>query len=384
MVTTTPRPDSSAYAQDTISGWHYSEADLLGALRGDLLLNPSIDLSNACNLNCGYCFIEEKNSSRKVRLPSELTIDETIAVIDDFANAGARTVNLVGAGEPTTDPNFDQIVIAIAGRGLTPVVFTNGIRLAHDPKAVDLLHDSKATVVLKYNAADHSIQDLVAGRAGYAVQRDHALECLVARGFTKANPTRLGLDIIAFEGIFHELPAIHRWCRARNIYPLIADFIPTGRTEGGHFVGIASAQHLPPTSQEELLRILRPLNEEKRRWLISELAAIDAREFGIGRIGGQAYYGGGACTQSLGLYVDIQGNIWPCVARTRNMSGVLKPGFLGNIRQGDTASNVWRNHPYLEHVRSTFNGSCPYKASLNGTVSDLRVPRLVRINGGVS
>jgi 2-iminoacetate synthase ThiH len=59
------------------------------------MLNPSIDLSNPCNLNCPCCFIEEKSSAREVRKPNELSVRETLQVVDDLASAGAETVNIV-------------------------------------------------------------------------------------------------------------------------------------------------------------------------------------------------------------------------------------------------------------------------------------------------
>ena len=87
-------------------GWDFDTETLRRAIRGEVMPNPSIDLGNPCNLNCPYCFVEEKFSPRKVRRSDELSIEETRAVIKDFHAAGACTVNIVGAGEPTIDPHF--------------------------------------------------------------------------------------------------------------------------------------------------------------------------------------------------------------------------------------------------------------------------------------
>jgi len=339
------------------------------------MLNPSLDLSNPCNLNCPYCFIEEKNSSRKTRKPNELSCAELIAVVEDFARAGAKTVNIVGAGEPTIDPAFQQIVSTIHMAGMIPVVFTNGIQIANDHTLATFLYASNATVVLKYNALDHHIQDLVAGRKGYPEKRNRALEALLDHGFNAHSPTRLALDVMAFKGNLADIPEIHRKCRRANLFPIIGDFIPTGRTESGHFVGFASVTTLEDSERTLVAQCLDPLSPTERADLFSTLLRIDENEFEITRSlpESAAYYGGGSCTQILGVYVDIQGNIWPCVARSQveKIASVSTP--LANWRKGPLPSELWKTHPYLAWIRSSYSGGCPYKPALACTAEKMLV-----------
>lgn len=363
----TPARNAWFDPKNVMHGWYFRDEEISSALAGDRLLNVSIDLSNPCNLNCHYCFIEEKSSTRKIRHPDEMTIPETLAVLEDFARAGAKTVNIVGGGEPTIDRAFSEVVSTIAGHGMVPVVFTNGIRLAeeHDCSLVKFLHDKNATVVLKYNSEDAAVQDLVAGRPGYTANRDKALDRLKDYCFNAEVPTRLALDIIAFKGNLAELPTIHRMCRAEGIFPILADFIPTGRTDNGDLQDNGSLAALAPSSRILAQRTLRPLSPQERADLVRELAEIDLREFQIAREAIPAYYGGAICTQLLGLYVDIRGNIWPCVARSRRTaSGALAAGFLGNVRAGDKPSEIWRTHEYMDRLRKEFTGACPYKPEL--------------------
>ena len=110
MITSTKQSSSGASNNNSIAGWTFSEQEIHQAINEYRLLNPSIDLSNLCNLNCPYCFTEGKNSERKLRLPNELSIDDTISILGDFASSGAKTINIVGAGEPTIDPHFELVV----------------------------------------------------------------------------------------------------------------------------------------------------------------------------------------------------------------------------------------------------------------------------------
>jgi MoaA/NifB/PqqE/SkfB family radical SAM enzyme len=330
------------------------------------MLNSSIDLSNPCNLNCPYCFIEEKNSHRKVRRPDELSLSETKEVIDDFVSSGCLTINLVGAGEPTIDPHFKEVVAYAYSRDLCTVVFTNGIALATDAHLAQFLYRNRVSVVIKYNSRDSDLQDLVAGRKGYTRKRDRGLEVLLDSGFAAHEPTRLGLDIMVFRGNLDELPEIHRFCRDNNLFPIAGEFIPTGRTEGGHFHGHASISANQQTSTTTVESVLQPVSNEERLRLLAELARIDLT-YGIERNKTCAYYGGGVCTQILGLYVDIQGQIWPCVARKVGSCGGLVEEPLGVTRRGDRASKLWREDPYLRSLRTSYNGGCPYKAPLRRT-----------------
>lgn len=350
-------------SRNSMSGWHFSDENLAIAASGSILLNASMDLSNPCNLNCAYCFIEEKASKRKLRFPDEMTQAETFAVIDDFAQAGAMTVNIVGAGEPTIDPLFDEVIDRIATRGMTPVVFTNGIRLAESVELVQFLYRRGATVVLKFNSGNAELQDLIAGRAGYTRYRDEAMQHLLNAGFASHEPTRLAFDIIALAGNYDEIPVIYSRCRAQNIYPILTDYIPTGRTDSGTFVGRAAIEHLSGKEQRRVEAALAPLTNAAALDLYKRLRASDEAS-GIDHAATPAYYCGGTCTQLLGLYVDIHGAIWPCVARLSATPTGLRHAPLGNIRDGAKPSDVWKHSDYMKALRHGYDGSCPYKRSL--------------------
>lgn len=349
--------------RNIISGWFFPPEELGEALVQERMLCPSIDLTNACNLNCSYCFIEEKDSTRKLRKPNELSQDEVVAVIDDFRESGARTVNIVGAGEPTIDPHFEETIDHIARHNLTAVLFTNGIRLSEEPSLINFLYSRNVSVVLKYNSQSGALQDLAAGRNGYSAKRDHALTLLQDVGFNKSLPTRLGLDIITFSGNLREIPSIHRSCRQKNIFPIAGEYIPTGRTDEGHFQGYGAMKGLTEPDRQRLVRILQPLTADERSWLLSELQETD-QVLQIRPADHMAYFGGGVCTQILGVYVDVEGNIWPCVARKKTEGNALSNGLLGNTRHGDLPSQLWRQHPYMRAIRQGFNGGCPYKPAI--------------------
>lgn len=350
--------------RNTLRGWDFTDEEILEAVSSNkVLLNPSIDLTNACNLNCPYCYIEEKNSTRKTRRLGELTLEESIKVIDDLKSLNAKTINLVGAGEPTIDPHFQEVVKHIYDSGMTTVLFTNGIKFTTDHSLVEFCYMNDVSVVLKYNSQSPLIQDLVSGRKGFASKRDEALKLLFQSGFNTVTPTRLGLDTIVFKGNTSEIPVLHKWCRDNNIFPISAEYIPTGRTENGEFTGSESIKGFRPEEAKEISFLLMPVNSDERKLLVETIKGID-ESLKIKRNEDIAYYGGGTCSQILGLYIDIEGNIWPCVARSMKDRTKLVNGNLGNIRKGNLPSEIWLNHPYMQKIRTNYDGGCPYKPTI--------------------
>lgn len=358
--------------RNTIRGWDFTDDEISDAISSNkVLLNPSIDLTNACNLNCPYCYIEEKNSTRKTRRTDELTFEETLKVIDDLKSLNAKTINIVGAGEPTIDPHFQEVVKHIHESGMTTVLFTNGIKFTTDHSLVEFCYLNDVSIVLKYNSQSPLIQDLVSGRKGFSNKRDEALKLFFQSGFNATTPTRLGIDTIVFKGNTAEIPVLHKWCRDNNIFPISAEYIPTGRTENGVFTGYESIKGFRKEEVQEISFLLMPTNSTERKLLVETIRGID-ESLGIKRNGNMAYYGGGTCSQILGLYIDIQGNIWPCVARSVKEGKKLVDGNLGNIRNGNLPSEIWLNHPYMKKIRTNYDGGCPYKPTLTFETNKLQ------------
>ena len=347
-----------------LAGWTFNDGELVAARNGEILLNPSLDLGSACNLNCPYCFIEDKNSVRKERKRGELSPSQIADVVRDVLSAGARTINLVGAGEPTIDPQFREIVDLVRSSGARTVVFTNGVAIANDETLVEWLWRRSVTVVMKYNAVNPTMQDAMVGKRGYSSTRDAALRRLIDTGFNSTEPTRLAVDTLACRGNLDDLVPIHRWCRQNNIFPMTAEFLPTGRTADGSVDAVVALEIIDVNLAEQARRSLVPLSQPDRERLLRDLATVD-RQYGIEYRGPRAYFGGGPCSQLLGVYVDIQGSIWACVARSRGAGGDARP--LGSIKSGDTASSIWRTSPYMRSIRSTYTGGCPYKPSLESS-----------------
>ncbi|WP_241524756.1 radical SAM protein [Streptomyces barkulensis] len=75
-------------------------------------------VTRRCNVACAFC--QAPPTSR-----SELSVREIGEISRFFASGGARSAKLAG-GEPTVREDLPEIIAAVAGAGLRPVVTTNG------------------------------------------------------------------------------------------------------------------------------------------------------------------------------------------------------------------------------------------------------------------
>ena len=89
-------------------------------------IHAIVQVSNRCNLTCGFCSFWENPARRS----DELTTADFATIGGKLAEAGALVVSIEG-GEPLLRPDIVDIVSAFA-RHHHPILFTNGWRVTPD------------------------------------------------------------------------------------------------------------------------------------------------------------------------------------------------------------------------------------------------------------
>jgi uncharacterized radical SAM superfamily Fe-S cluster-containing enzyme len=79
--------------ENTIKGRDFTKEELCQAIQEKQAINCSLDLTNACNLNCFYCFTEHSTPS-KAKKENETTREEKCFLIDAFKKIGAKTITI--------------------------------------------------------------------------------------------------------------------------------------------------------------------------------------------------------------------------------------------------------------------------------------------------
>ncbi len=83
----------------------------------------NLDLTTACNYYCGHCVdLKVLNSGRN------FVNDELFSSLTYLADNGLRSVILIGGGEPTVHPKFQEVVRFLKNRGMQVAVVSNGSR----------------------------------------------------------------------------------------------------------------------------------------------------------------------------------------------------------------------------------------------------------------
>lgn len=114
----------------TMRGWDFTRDELSEAKKAHQMLNPAMELgTNYCPWNCGFCFTEDPHNPEgdKRRLTDEMTLERRLQLIDEAADLGTRSINFVGAGEPTIDPQFWKIIERMERRNIVPIVYTEAV-----------------------------------------------------------------------------------------------------------------------------------------------------------------------------------------------------------------------------------------------------------------
>lgn len=317
-----------------LKGWDIPKEEYRKAHEKNGLVKVVIELSNVCNLSCSGCFTKRVDGgwsdTSKKRLSNEMTFEDQVALLQEAAQLGAKTVDIVGAGEPTLDPRFHDIIDAINSLGMYAVVFTHGVsRVLEDMRE---WRDRDVSFFVKLWSRDTILQDrYVSGSIPkYTKKRDETIERMVQEGLNKGADvdvdgiayitTKIGADVLVMQSNYEEIPALLQFCRARNIMPIIKTYIPEGPTrfDQEQNIKVYSAEQLVSLKKDEVSP-----NDFVR--LRKELERVDMQEFRIAPTN-TFYPQALKCTQSMAaLYVTITGDIRSCVG-THVSYGMYEPG----------------------------------------------------------
>ena len=208
------------------------------------------NITRRCNLRCVQCY----SDSSAQHYPGELTLQQSIDVIDDLADYQVPAVLLSG-GEPMLHPHFFDLAGYAVARGLRVTVSTNGTRI--DSHAAERLKDLGVAYVGISLAGIGEDHDKFRGRAGTFQKAVDAFRHCRGAG------QKAGLRLTLTRQMAGHLPEILRFIEQEDIPRIcFSHLVSSGR---GADLGL-----LPPSETRMALRmigdaVLRWNREENHR-----------------------------------------------------------------------------------------------------------------------
>jgi radical SAM protein with 4Fe4S-binding SPASM domain len=97
-----------------------------------------LSLTNACNLNCGWCSdVELRN-----RLGGNMKMKVLDVLFRDLSQGGTKGITIEGGGEPTIwrdgENNINQVIQSVRSNGMAPGLITNGVEYNY-PETLKML-----------------------------------------------------------------------------------------------------------------------------------------------------------------------------------------------------------------------------------------------------
>ncbi|MBI3372203.1 MAG: radical SAM protein [Betaproteobacteria bacterium] len=308
----------------------------------------SWNLTRRCNLACGHCYLDAVQ--RKSEAPGELTSAEALDAVSQIATAAPGAMLVLTGGEPLLRKDLLSLVQEASGKGLIPVVGTNGV-LLDEERARHLKAVGAAGVGISLDSAAPEFHDRLRGKAGAWAAAFEAMRTARAAGLAVQMQTTLFAEnrdeLAALANIAQEIDAL-----ALNFFFLVC----TGR-------GVTQTD-MPQAMYEETLSAIVALQRQRPRPMIRARCAPYVRRLLALRAGESrdGYEGwSGACLAGRSyLRITPQGRVTPCP---------YIPEVVGDLRAG-LLTEIWQASAILRRLRSELPGGkcgdCDFRYSCGG------------------
>ncbi|MBU0756892.1 MAG: radical SAM protein [Nanoarchaeota archaeon] len=160
-------------------------------LRGKKIYPIHIDagLVLGCNHDCLWCYAANKIYNNKFDFVDS---EKFIATLRKMHALGAKSITLVGSGEPTLHPDFAKIVVELKHIGYEIGLFTNGSVL--DKKMIDIIVDNLTFVRISFNGGNKETYEKVHKREHFDKVIDNIKTLLQKRKEKKQDFPTIGVQ----------------------------------------------------------------------------------------------------------------------------------------------------------------------------------------------
>lgn len=325
-------------------------------------------VTRTCNLNCVHCYTDSQNRP----YGGELDTGEGLALIDDLASFGVPSL-LFSGGEPLMRKDLLRLIDRAAGRGVRPVISTNGTLI--DREAARSIREAGVVYVGISLDGMEEVNDAFRGMKGAFRRAMKGFENCVAVG------QRVGLRLTLTRRNYEDLDRIFDFIEREGINrACFYHLVYSGRGEGIHADDLTHRE-----SRGAMDVILARTADFFERKLDINILTVDNHADGVyiymklrekdETRAGEVYEllkwnGGGAHSTGVGIgNVDFIGNVHP--------DQFWQDYSLGNVRER-SFGDIWMDEgdPLMRGLKRKaeyIKGRCRLCASRELCTGSMRV-----------
>lgn len=294
------------------------------------------EVTNACNLRCGYCF-----ASSGPKAAGELTTVDAKHVLDNLDNSRVFKVTFTG-GEPFCRKDFSEIIDHAAQKSLSLQILTNGTLVSKEAMNILASATHKTSIQVSIEGPT-SLHDKLVGVDGAYLKAIETIRELLARGANVSVCTTL--TSLNWHCVEH---TVDLCLRLRVTRWRLITMIPWGRAAGRNF----------EPSLDQYRRAYRALKQKRcdtEGRLAMEVRYPNGLPYGIETYDPTANEAQwvGCCGAITYCVISPNGDVIPCVL----LRG--KRFVAGRAHITDIAA-IWKKSPmqYLRALHGKASGRC--------------------------
>ena len=321
-----------------------SEEEMRQCRSLERILYINLEFTNICNLGCTGCFnyyedIPGEFDPDNIHPPTDfrgdlLSHEKILDVITQAAEFGAKSIDLMGGGEPLAYKRFFELVEHSRNLGLDVETFTNGTLIK--PKVAQKMFDHEVQPYVKLYSLNEGLHDTMVNRRGAWKKVREGLKNLEEAGYGKKGYEGpcAALETIIINKNIDEIPDMWRFARDHKMIPYFERFV------GTHYGD--EPDQLP--------------NPERLKQLWEDILKIDREEYGYTFPLLPLRIGYSCSSPFTSVYVQCDGMVRPCSGTWVDLGNVReKP--LKEIVQESKALSSLRS---LDKTMDGFCVSCAY------------------------
>lgn len=316
-----------------------------------------VELTEACNLRCRFCYNSQRPRYNK----------RVFEILDRLAEQGVMQVNLTG-GEPLAHPQFFDILKCACDLFPNVVILSNGSLM--DQEALEKIHKNNVTSVNISIHGDPATHDTLTQTPG---SYDASIAAL--RYFIKEKKILVASNFVLNAGNLHILKDTIEYFHSIGLeYMTVTRFIPVGIGDSARDLILTPAQLI------EAFQIVYDYNNSGKGPHIefAEATPFCALPQHLRSIANCCSYGYDR------FYVDVTGEVLVCGLSRIKLGGNILNKTLSEIKRG---SGVYRKFVENQHIPDTCatcdtlslcHGGCRAAAISVGGWEKFRDPNMTR------